>query len=345
MMGIKEAIQEVIKGNSLSEDEMAGVFEQIMSGGATDAQIGSFLTALRLKGETVEEITGAARIMRKKATKLKVKTAVNINEETVIDTCGTGGSGTNTFNVSTISAFVVAGCGAKVAKHGNRSVSSQCGSADVLKELGVNIDLSPEKVADCVKKIGIGFLYAPLYHGAMKYAIGPRREIGIRTIFNVLGPLTNPAGADSQIIGVYDESLTEVIARVLKNLGTRRAFVVHGLDGLDEITVTSGTKVSELRDNKIQTYCIKPEDFGIPRSTLNDIRGKDAKVNAEIALNVLSGEKGPKRDIVLLNSAAALTAASKTDDIQAGIKIAEESIDSQQAINKLNQLKKVSNEL
>ena len=344
MMGIKEAIQEVIKGNSLSEDEMAGVFEQIMSGGATDAQIGSFLTAIRLKGETVEEITGAARIMREKATKLKVKTSVNINE-TVIDTCGTGGSGTNTFNVSTISAFVVAGCGIKVAKHGNRSVSSRCGSADVLKELGVNIDLSPEKVADCVKKIGIGFLFAPLYHEAMKYAIGPRREIGIRTIFNVLGPLTNPAGADSQVIGVYDDSLTEIIARVLKNLGTRRAFIVHGLDGLDEITITTDTKVSELRNNEIKTYSIKPEDFDIPRSTLNDIRGKDAKVNAEIALSVLSGEKGPRRDIVLLNSAAALTAASKADDIRAGINLAKESIDSQKAINKLSQLKKVSNEL
>lgn len=351
-MTIKEAIQKVIQGIDLVENEMAEVFDQIMSGKTSDAQIGSFLTALRLKGETVQEITGAAKIMRKKAIKLDVATSVdidrediNIDEETIIDTCGTGGSGTNIFNISTVCAFIVAGSGVKVAKHGNRSVSSQCGSADVLRELGVNLDLAPEKVAICIKRIGIGFLYAPLYHGAMKYAIGPRREIGIRTIFNILGPLTNPAGANAQVLGVYDEHLTDIIACVLKNLGTRHAFVVHGMDTLDEITITAQTKISELKNNEVSTYYIKPQDFDIPLATLEDIRGGDAKENAKIIMDVLSGKKGPKRDVVLLNSAAALVAARKAHDFKEGIILAIEVIDSKKALSKLVQLKKLSHEL
>jgi len=351
-MDIKEAIQKLIEGIDLTEEQMQDVFEQIMSGKATDAQIGAFLTALRLKGETVQEITGAAKIMRKKATKLDVKTSVdidrediNIDEETILDTCGTGGSGTNTFNISTACAFVVAGCGVKVAKHGNKSVSSQCGSADVLNELGINLDLPPEKVAECIKRIGIGFLYAPLFHSAMKHVLGPRRELGIRTIFNVLGPLTNPANANAQVLGVYEEKLVEVIANVLKNLGSRFAFVVHGLDTLDEITITGPTKISELRNNEVNTYYIKPQDFDIPLAQLEDIKGGNAKQNAKIIIDVLSGKKGPKRDVVLLNSAAALVAAVKARDFKEGIKLASDSIDSKRALKKLEELKEITHQL
>ena len=341
-MDIKEAIQRLIEGIDLTEEQMQGVFEQIMSGKATDAQIGAFLTALRLKGETVEEITGAAKIMRKKAAKLE---DININQEIILDTCGTGGSGTNTFNISTTCAFVVAGCGVKVAKHGNRSISSQCGSADVLNELGINLDLPPEKVAECIKRIGIGFLYAPLFHSAMKHVLGPRRELGIRTIFNVLGPLTNPANANTQVLGVYEEKLVEVIANVLKNLGSRFAFVVYGLDGLDEITITGPTKISELRNNEVNTYYIKPQDFDIPPAQLEDIKGGDVKENAKIIIEVLSGKKGPKRDVVLLNSAAALVAADKARDFKEGIKLASDSIDSKRALRKLEELKEITHQL
>ena len=341
-MDIKEAIQRLIEGIDLTEEQMQGVFEQIMSGKATDAQIGAFLTALRLKSETVEEITGAAKIMRKKATKLE---GINISQEIILDTCGTGGSGTNTFNISTTCAFVVAGCGVKVAKHGNKSISSQCGSADVLNELGVNLDLPPEKVAECIKRIGIGFLYAPLFHSAMKHVLGPRRELGIRTIFNVLGPLTNPANANAQVLGVYEEKLVEVIANVLKNLGSRFAFVVHGLDTLDEITITGPTKISELRNNEVNTYYIKPQDFDIPLAQLEDIKGGNAKQNAKIIIDVLSGKKGPKRDVVLLNSAAALVAAVKARDFKEGIKLASDSIDSKRALKKLEELKEITHQL
>ncbi|HDM37601.1 MAG TPA: anthranilate phosphoribosyltransferase, partial [Candidatus Omnitrophica bacterium] len=339
---IKEAIQRLIEGIDLTEEQMQGVFEQIMSGKATDAQIGAFLTALRLKSETVEEITGAAKIMRKKATKLE---GINISQEIILDTCGTGGSGTNTFNISTTCAFVVAGCGVKVAKHGNKSISSQCGSADVLNELGINLDLPPEKVAECIKRIGIGFLYAPLFHSAMKHVLGPRRELGIRTIFNVLGPLTNPANANTQVLGVYEEKLVEVIANVLKNLGSRFAFVVYGLDGLDEITITGPTKISELRNNEVNTYYIKPQDFDIPPAQLEDIKGGDVKENAKIIIEVLSGKKGPKRDVVLLNSAAALVAADKARDFKEGIKLASDSIDSKRALRKLEELKEITHQL
>ncbi len=347
---IKEAIRKVVEGFDLTEKEAKDVFNEIMSGKASQAQIGSFLTALRLKGETIEEITGAARIMRKMATNIDVTASVdidreeiNMDEETIIDTCGTGGSGTNTFNISTACAFVVAGCDVKVSKHGNRSVSSQCGSADVIEQLGINLDLPPEKVADCIKKIGIGFLYAPLFHLAMKNAIGARKEIGIRTIFNIIGPLTNPAGANAQVLGVYEEKLTEIMAHVLRNLGVRYAFVVHGLDTLDEVTITGQTKITELKNKEIVTYYIKPQDFGIPVAMLDDLKGGDAKKNAEIILNVLKGEKGPKRDIVLLNSAFALVSSVKARDVKEGIEKAKECIDSGMALNKLEQLKEYTN--
>lgn len=348
---IKNAIKKVVEGTSLTQEEATDVFNEIMSGKVTEAQIGSFLTALRLKGETVDEITGAATIMRKMADSIDVTASIdidreeiNIDEETILDTCGTGGSGTNTFNISTACAFVVAGCGVKVAKHGNKSVSSQCGSADVIEELGINLDLPPKKVEDCVKKIGIGFLYAPLFHSAMKNAIGPRREIGIRTIFNIVGPLTNPAGANAQVLGVYEDKLTNVMAKVLRNLGTKYAFVVHGLDTLDEVTITGQTKITELKNKKIKTYYVKPQDFDLPVAELEDIRGGDVSENAQTILNILKGEKGPKRDIVLLNSALALVAAVKARDFNEGMKLARESIDSEKAYKKLEALREYTNQ-
>lgn len=343
---IREAIAKVVEKNDLTRDEMISCMDEIMTGQATQAQIGSFITALRMKGETVEEITGAAMVMREKAVKISPSNKIvdldrddiNIDRETIIDTCGTGGSGTNTFNISTTTAFVVSGAGLKVAKHGNKSVSSQCGSADVIKELGVNIDIAPDKVKECIDRIGIGFLYAPLFHGAMKYAIGPRREIGIRTIFNILGPLTNPANANCQVLGVYREELTEVLANVLKNLGTKRAFVVHGLDTLDEITITGKTKISELKDKRVNTFYITPEDFGMKRAHLKDIKGGDSKENARIVREVLEGKSGPAQDVVLLNSSAALVAGGIAGDFKEGIKLAKESISSGKAMDKLKRL-------
>jgi len=348
---IREAIGKIVEGIDLTQEEMVSCMEEIMTGQATQAQVGSFITGLRLKGETVEEITGAAIVMRRKALKIMVKGNVvdldrddiNIDRETIIDTCGTGGSGTNTFNISTTTAFVVSGAGLKVAKHGNRAVSSQCGSADVIKALGVNIDIPPEKVEQCIKKIGIGFLYAPLFHEAMKYAIGPRREIGIRTIFNLLGPLTNPANANCQVLGVYKAELTDVIANVLKNLGSKRAFVVYGMDTLDEITVTGKTRVSELKDNKVRTYFIHPKDFGIKQAKLEDIKGGSVEENARIVRDVLDGEKGPRQDVVLLNASAALVAGGLARDFKDGIRIARLSIESGRAREKLEQLIEFTN--
>jgi len=342
---IKSAIIKLVNGENLSKEEMKRTVLEIMEGNATPSQIAAFLIALRMKGETVEEITGAALAMREKALKVDVRSGVvidreeiNVDDETILDTCGTGGSGTNTFNISTTTAFVVAGCGVKVAKHGNRSASSRCGSADVLEALGVNLDLPPEKVAKAIKEIGIGFLYAPLYHGAMKHAAGPRREIGVRTIFNILGPLCNPAKANCQVLGVYEPRLVQIMAEVLKNLGTRRAFVVHGLDTLDEITVTGPTLVAELKDGKISLYQIRPEDFGIPVSPPQAISGGDAKENARYVREVLEGKKGARRDVVLLNASAALVCAGKARNFKEGIKLAEESIDSGRALKKLQNL-------
>ena len=328
---ICEAIEKVAKSIDLSEAQMREVFEEIMSGKASSEDIAQFLKVLREKGETVNEITGAARVMIEKS--LHVDAGIDL-----IDTCGTGGSGINTFNVSTTVAFVVAGCGVKVAKHGNRSASSQCGSADLLEALGVKLELSPEMVQRSILETGIGFIYAPTFHSAMKYAIKPRKDLGGRTIFNILGPLSNPAKVTAQVIGVYDENLTEVLAQVLKNLGSKKAFVVSGCDKLDEITIAGETKVTELKDGNIKTYYVTPEEFGIKRSGLEEIRGGAAKENAEITLSVLKGECGARRDIVLLNAAAALVVASKAKDFKEGIKKAVVSIDSGKAIEKLNQL-------
>jgi len=348
---IKEAIEKVVKRINLTEAEMRGVFDEIMSGKSTDAAIGAFVTALRMKGETIDEITGAAKTMREKSTHINVgkklvdidRDDINIDEETIIDTCGTGGSGTNTFNISTTVAFVVAGCGLKVAKHGNRAASSRCGSADVLEALGVKLDVSPDLVRRCILEIGIGFMYAPLFHGAMKYAVTPRKEIGIRTIFNILGPLSNPANATSQVLGVYEAPLTETLAEVLKNLGSRRAFVVYGMDTLDEITITGKTKVTELKEGRIRTYYITPEKFGLKRAALEEIAGGNAKENADIIVSVLKGERGPRRDVVLLNAAAALVAGSRAKDFKAGISLAAEAIDSGKALDKLLKLVELTN--
>jgi len=335
---IKEAINLLVNNISLTEPEMALCMGDIMEGKAADSQIGAVLTALRIKGETVEEITGAARMMRKMATTIKAP-------EGVLDTCGTGGDMSHTFNISTTTAFVVAGAGTPVAKHGNRSVSSQSGSADVLEALGVKIDLQPDRVEKCLFETGFGFLFAPLFHPAMKYAIGPRREMGIRTIFNILGPITNPAGAKRQILGVFAGKLTDTLAQVLGNLGAVDAIVVHGEDGLDEVSLSGKTKVARFRDGKVENFQIEPEDFGIWRSDIDSIRGGNKEENAAITLSVLCGEKGPKRDIILMNSAVALIAAGKSTDFKTAFSMAAASIDSGMALKKLEEVKKVTNAL
>jgi anthranilate phosphoribosyltransferase len=334
---IKEAIAKVVTHKNLKEAEMMQAMDEVMGGQATPAQIAAFITALRMKGETVEEVTGAARIMRQKATRIDARA------RTIVDTCGTGGDSMRSFNISTTTAFVVAAAGITVAKHGNRAVSSGCGSADVLEALGVNIGVGPEIVEECIQQIGIGFLFAPRLHGAMKYAIEPRREIGVRTIFNMLGPLTNPAGATAQLIGVYDPQLTEMFAGVLKNLGTKRAFVVHGSDGLDEATVTGETRVSELKDGIVTTYNIDPIEIFGETYKGEELVGGDASVNAQITRNVLSGENGASRQIVLLNAALALMAAGKAAAIKEGVAIARDGIDSGAAIKKLQALIELSN--
>jgi anthranilate phosphoribosyltransferase len=334
---IKEAIAKAMANEDLRESEMMEAMEEVMEGKATSAQIAAFITVLRMKGETVEEVTGAARIMRQKATRIDARSAI------IVDTCGTGGDGMNTFNISTTTAFVVAAAGITVAKHGNRAVSSGCGSADVLEALGVDISPGPEIVEECIQQIGIGFLFAPRLHGAMKYALGPRREIGVRTIFNILGPLTNPAGATSQLLGVYDRRLTEMVANVLKNLGTKRAFVVHGLDGLDEATVTGETRVSELKDGLITTYNIDPVDVLGETYRGEELVGGDASINAQITKDVLTGKDGACRKVVLLNAALAIMAGEKAENIREGIAIAEECIDSGAAIKKLQGLIELTN--
>jgi len=335
---IKEAINMLINNISLSEPETAECMQEIMEGKATDAQIGAFLAALRIKGETVEEITGAARIMRQKATAIQAP-------EKVLDTCGTGGDMAHTFNISTTTAFVVAGAGVPVAKHGNRSVSSRSGSADVLEALGIRIDLTPEKVEKCLFETGFGFLFAPLFHPAMKYAIGPRREMGIRTIFNILGPITNPAGAKRQVLGVFTGKLTEILARVLGNLGAIDAMVVHGDDGLDEVSISEATKVSRFKNDQVDNFHIEPKDFGIWRNSIDQIRGGSKDENAAITLSILRGAKGPKRDIVLMNAALALVVAERSDDFRTAFGIAADAIDSGSALKKVEEVKRVSNAL
>jgi anthranilate phosphoribosyltransferase len=347
---IKDAIAKVVERQDLSEAEMIEVMDQIMGGEATSAQIAAFITALRMKGETAAEITGAARVMRARATPIRVgqvldldRDEINVERETIIDTCGTGGSGTKSFNISTTVALVVAACGVKVAKHGNRSISSACGSADVLEKLGVNLEVSPQQVEQCIRDIGVGFLFAPALHGAMKHAIGPRKEIGIRTIFNILGPLTNPAGADRQVLGVYRTDLVATMAQVLSQLGCRCGFVVHGSDGMDEVTLTGPSHIGEIRDGKVSLYTIAPEDFGFARSSLADLQGGDATCNAAIVRGVLAGEQGPKRDVVLLNAGFALCAAGLAADTAAGIAMARHAIDHGRAMRKLHDLVRLTN--
>ncbi len=342
-MDIKQAIARVVLKEDLSVEEMIEVMNEIMGGVATSAQIGSFITALRMKGETVDEIVGAVRVMREKAT--KIESGIDLDRgDILVDTCGTGGDGSGTFNVSTTSAFVVAGAGVRVAKHGNRSISSNCGSADVLEAAGVKLDISPERVGQCIQETGIGFLFAPALHGAMKYAIGPRKELGIRTVFNILGPLTNPAGANVQVLGVFDGDLIEPLARVLCKLGSKRALVVHGEGNLDELTVTGKTRVAELKNGEINTYLVTPEELGLTRAGIEELRGGvDAKESAELMRSVLEGEKGAKREMVLLNSGAALMAAGLCDNLKEGISSAAAIIDSGKALDKLDQLIAVSN--
>lgn len=329
---IQDYLRKVIQRQDLSEEEMSEAITAIMSGEVTDAQIGAFMGALATKGETFAELAGAARAMRRKAARIQAASP------TVVDTCGTGGDAAQTFNISTAAAFVVAGCGVTVAKHGNRSVSSQCGSADVLEALGMRLDVEPEVVEEAVQEIGIGFLFAPRFHGAMRHAAKARKEVGVRSIFNMLGPLTNPAGANCQLLGVYAPELTEMFAQALKLLGARRAFVVHGHDGLDEISVCAPTRLSELTDGLIHTYDLSPDQLLGRQSKPEDLGGGDPATNAHIMRDILNGGKGPKRDVVVVNAAAALMAASAAKDFPEGIEKAERAIDEGEAKAKLEAL-------
>lgn len=336
-MDVRQAIEKLVNRIDLSEAETVDIMNQIMTGEATPLQIAAILTAVRMKGETVDEITGAARVMREKAHR------VHVGAKTVLDTCGTGGDQKGTFNISTTSAFVLAGAGVNVAKHGNRSVSSQSGSADVLGALGVKVDAPKDRVEQCIAQIGIGFLFAPLLHEAMKFAVQPRRDIGIRTIFNLLGPLTNPAMATHQLIGLYSGDLVAVIARVLKNLGSARAMVVHGLEGLDEISLCGPTRIAELRDGAIKEYTIRPEQFGLKPCGIEELHGGNPEESAAIVRAVLDGKKGPARDVVLLNSGAALYVSGTAATVSEGIGVAAESIDSGNARRKLAELVELTN--
>ncbi|MCF8063204.1 MAG: anthranilate phosphoribosyltransferase [Deltaproteobacteria bacterium] len=343
---IKQAIRKVVRGEDLQDREMEGAMEEILDNRATSAQIGAFIAALRIKGETVIEITAAARALRSRAAKVQVNNSqvnldrdeINLEKETILDTCGTGGDGTNTFNISTATAFVAAGGGVRVAKHGNRAVSSRCGSADVLSNLGVRLDINRSHAERCIREIGIGFLYAPLFHSAMKHAAAPRQEVGIRSIFNLLGPLTNPAGATTQVLGVYRPELTEIMAGVLDRLGCREAFVVCGDETLDEISICGPTRVSHLKGARVRTFHMEPEEFGLERADPRAIRGGTARENARIIREILAGEKGPRRDVVVMNAAAAFVAAGVEPDFRAGAGRAVDAIDSGRAREKLEDL-------
>lgn len=335
---LKAYLKKVVGGGNLSEEEASEAMEIIMSNSSTDAQIASFMTALAMKGETIGEITGFARTMRQKAALLE-------GLEDSIDIVGTGGDLHHTFNISTTSAFVLAGAGAQVAKHGNRSVSSRSGSADVLESLGVRIDLSPQRIKEVVEDIGVGFMFAPVFHKSMRFAATPRRELGLRSFFNILGPLANPAGTRYILMGVYDEAQVETLGRVLQNLGVLGGMVVHGIDGLDEVSTTSETMVTEIRQGTLRHYVIRPEDYGIPRAQMEDLVGGDALENARITRSILEGTLGPKRDIVVFNSGCALYVRGLADSIEKGIAMAEESIDSGKALGKLEALIAASQEV
>jgi len=334
-MMIKEAIKKLVSGSSLDSEEAAGVMQQIMKGEATPAQFGAFVTALRLKGETVDEIVGLAGVMRANAILVKVSCEV-------VDTCGTGGDGSGTFNISTAAAFIAAGAGLTVAKHGNRAMSSRCGSADVLEALGVNINLDAEQVSECLDQVGIGFMFAPIFHPAMKHAAASRREIGIRIVFNILGPLTNPAGARSQVLGVSEKPLVDKLAQALGKLGCRHALVVHGEDGLDEITICDTTYICELKNGEVESYTTSPEELGVKRACLKDIRGGSASDNAAMVRDVLRGGQGAYRDVALVNAAAALLAGDKVESLKQGVELAAEVIDKGYALEKLEQFVKIS---
>jgi anthranilate phosphoribosyltransferase len=339
---IHEALEKLIKGEDLSRADAQAAMEQILSGQASSEQIAALLIALRIKGETVDEVVGFALAMRRHATPI-FPAGRKHPHEVIVDTCGTGGDARGTFNISTAVAFVVAGAGVRVAKHGNRSTGSRCGSADVLEALGVKIELPPERVAESIEQIGIGFLYAPAMHAATRYAIPARRELRVRTVFNLLGPLTNPVGASAQIVGVYDASLTEFVAQTLGELGVHRALVVHGADGLDEISISGETSIAELRDGAVRSYTVVPEDFGLRRAPLEASHGGDAAHNAEIIRKVLGSashrrEHGPHRDVVLANAAGALVVAGRAADFLDGVRLATESIDSGAASAKLEAL-------
>ncbi len=347
---ITEAVRALIEQRHLTRIEAAAAMDAIMTGSATNAQIAAFLTALRMKGETTEELIGFAQVMRQKAVRIgtpgeAVAALTGTDREMLIDTCGTGGDASGTFNVSTVTAFVVAGAGLKVAKHGNRSASALCGSADVVETLGVSLELTPPQVARCIDEVGIGFLYAPLLHTAMRHVMAARREIGIRTVFNLLGPLTNPAGANAQVIGVAAPALTEQLARVLAELGTMRAFVVHGADGLDEISNTGESRLSEVREGVVRTFTVSPEDFGVARASIGDLLGGDREQNAQIVVDILDGARGPKRDIVLMNAAAALVAGARVRNLQEGVALAATAIDTGAAKQKLVRLIELSRKL
>jgi anthranilate phosphoribosyltransferase len=348
-----EALHRIVNHReSLSRDEARAVMSEVLSGKCTDAQIAALLVGLHMKGETVEEIVGFAEAIRAAATPIRVPDdsvldASGTGREALVDTCGTGGDAAGTFNISTVTAFVVAGAGVRVAKHGNRSstpkiagqgMRAKCGAADVMEALGVNIELPPALIAQCIREVGIAFLFAPAIHSAAKYVQPVRRETRLRTVFNLLGPLTNPAGASAQVVGVYALDLVDKVAEALSMLGTRRAFVVHGLDGLDEITITGATRVAEVRGGNVHSYEIDPDEFGFQRAPLDAISGGDAAQNAGIVRSILTGEKSPRRDVVLMNAAAALVAAGKAEHLKAGADLAAQSIDSGSAAKKLEAL-------
>ncbi len=337
-MNIQQAIKSVIAKQNLNEDQMHDVMNSIMTGQTTDAQIGAFLIGLSMKGETIEEITASAKVMRALATPVEIG-----NSDYLVDTCGTGGDGLGLFNISTASAFVVAAAGGKVAKHGNRSISSKSGSADVLESAGVNLDLSPRIIGQCIEEIGVGFMFAPAHHSAMKHAIGPRKELAVRTIFNVLGPLTNPAKAPNQVMGVYDKSLIEPIANVLKGLGSRHVMVVHSADGLDELSIADKTYVAELKEGVVTTYTIYPEELGFVLGDLNDIKADDAKDSLNIIKDAFSGKEGAARDIISLNAGAAIYVCGLTDSLMSGIERSRLTLSDGSAQQKLDDYIKISN--
>lgn len=336
-MDIQSAIRAVTEHRNLSSEEMTAIMRTIMGGEATQSQIGGFLIGLRMKGETVEEIAAAATVMRELATR------VDVDTEYLVDTCGTGGDGSSTFNISTASAFVVAGAGARVAKHGNRSASSQSGSADVLEAAGVNLDLTPEQIAQCIQEVGVGFMFAPKHHGAMKHAIGPRKEMAVRTIFNVLGPLTNPAGAPNQVIGVFSQELIEPLARVLARLGSRHVLVVHADDGLDEISIAADTHVAEYKDGNLATHRINPQQFGFDTASLSTLTVSSPEESLEVVRSVFDNADGPARDIVALNAGAAIYASGLAEDLNSGVSKALASLSSGAARERLSALVALSN--